>query len=180
MDIKPRYDELRMGAMFIEPVKATESDLTDFVMATRTGGSSQRIYQFMIDCRALAGKLFNDKRVEDLIVKTPNDFILKIKVIHPKIEQYLIIGGSESKTIAVFRDRKIEPYLKKIEVWVKKYFSDISPVEHLLKYGRQHKYGLKVHNGLLTYVMIASGGYSERDNPIYGQPYTEASWGYDD
>lgn len=180
MEIKPRYNELRVGAMFIEPVKATANDLDDYVMATRIGSMSSRIWQFgRIDCRALAGKLFNDERIEDLIMRTENDFLLVVNVDHPKIQDKLLIGGNETKTIVVYRNRKIEKHFKKIEAWLQKYLSGIPPVAHLLKYGRRNKFGLKERDGVLCYVMVNVGS-SITEMDVFGQPYTEASWGYVD
>lgn len=178
MDIKSRYNEYRVGAMFVKPEKATVEDLNAYVRVVRSG-SGERVWQLMIDCRALAGKLMAHEELSKLIHKDSNDFILVLNLEHPKFDGRVIIGGYENKTYAVYkRSSKLneKDFFKRLETWIKRFLYEIQPMEHLLNYGRRERYGLLPNeNGNLAYVVISLSSYGD-ERKQFGQPYTESTW----
>ena len=181
MEIKSRYDDFRMGAMFITPVKATADDLNDFLTVVRLGSNSkQRAWQLArIDCRALAGKLLAHDKLKELILMDTNEFILALEIEHPKHKDRVIIGGNETRTYVVYTRNKEDiekTVFSRLESWLQKYLYDIQPVEHTLRYGRRDKYGLLPNEaGILSYVVIMRNSYGE-ENKQFGQVYTESTW----
>lgn len=182
MDIKVRYDDYRMGAMFVKPMKATAEDLNTYISTVRLGSSPLlRSWQLSrIDCRALAGKLMAHEELKELIFVDASDFILTIEIEHPKYEDRIIIGGNETRTYLVYTGNKkgiAKVVFGRVEGWLQKFLYDVQPKEHTLKYGRREKYGLLSNDaGVLSYVVVKRTSYGE-ENHQFGQPYTESTWG---
>lgn len=177
MNIQPRYNEYRIGATIIEPIKAANNDLSLYVNTVRNGDDTWKSWQMTMDCRALAGKLLNCEKTANLLYMNKDDFVFVLVLHGVKAEQKLFVGGHETYSFVVYDRKMPNDMLKKVDEWLKRFLADVSPKEHTFSYGRGHKYGLLPNSyGALSYVIITNDGYGHFDKK-FGQPFTEKTWG---
>jgi hypothetical protein len=153
MEIKPRYNENRIGLTQIMPVKATKDDLKLYQAVIHKRELDYKYVRLGVDCRLLYAKLLGHKELSALIEKSKDDFVLVLDIKHPSCNRKLFIGGDCTYTFAICELKTIKKViLERVTFWLKKNLAGIMPKETMLSYCKTEKYGMQLDNyGVMRY-----------------------------
>ena len=173
MDIKPRYDENRVGATIFEPLKATQEDWLTAKPAVYGGGSStKKIWRIIgMDSRILAGKLLAHENYSELIWKDRTNFVFKVKLnFPPNSKRELIIVGVETSVYVVYQKRTSNVIQENVKKWLMKNLAGLKPLPCKFEFGSHNKlWGIVIDKYEVVHLTYEKPGYGDVSRSVYNE-----------